>query len=125
LVTHWGELVITVGASASVSGMMAAAIPIIFAPGFGPHLDSDEDYARLAVLNVKQLLQSPRALVFTLVFLALQLFSGTSQMLTGTAFLEERVIAWEAHLGGFIAGFIMFYLLDRTRRSIISKSVLR
>jgi membrane associated rhomboid family serine protease len=124
LVSHWGEFVITVGASASVSGMMAAAVPIIFAPGFGPHLRTEQSYAALPVLSIKQLAQSPRALIFTLVFLGLQLFSGTSQMLTGTAFLGERLIAWEAHLGGFIAGFIIFYLLDRSRRSISKDIVL-
>ena len=118
LISHWGEFVITIGASATVSGTMAAAVPIMFARGFGPRLRNEQDYAALHVLNIKQLLQSPRALVFTFVFFALQLFSGASQMMTGTAFLEERLIAWEAHLGGFVAGFIMFYLLDRRRGSI-------
>jgi membrane associated rhomboid family serine protease len=124
LVTHWGAFLITVGASACVSGTMAAAIPIMFARGFGPQLSSETDYAALPVLTFRQLLGSPRALVFTFVFLALQLFSGASQMLTGTAFLEERIIAWEAHLGGFIAGLIMFYLLDRQRGSIDLETVL-
>jgi membrane associated rhomboid family serine protease len=124
LVTHWGEFVITVGASASVSGTMAAAIPIMFAKGFGPHLQSQNEYAALRVLSFMKLFQSPRALVFTFIFFALQLFSGASQMMTGTAFLEERNIAWEAHLGGFVAGLIMFYLLDRTRSSITGKTVI-
>jgi membrane associated rhomboid family serine protease len=124
LVTHWGEFVITVGASASVSGVMAAAVPIMFAKGFGPHLATPEAYATLRVLRFAELVRSPRALVFTIVFFGLQLFSGVSQLMTGTAFLEERAIAWEAHLGGFIAGLIMFYLLDRRRGSITTESVL-
>jgi membrane associated rhomboid family serine protease len=124
LVAHWGAFLITIGASASVSGTMAAAVPIMFARGFGPHLRNEEDYSVLPVLNIKQLLQSPRALVFTFVFLSLQLFSGASQMITGTAFLEERVIAWEAHLGGFVVGLIMFYVLDRTRSSIALENVI-
>jgi membrane associated rhomboid family serine protease len=113
LALHWGEFVITVGASASVSGVLAAAIPIMFARGFGPQLKTKEAYAALPVLTMRELVTNPRAIVFTFVFMGLTLFSGAAQMLTGTAFLEERPIAWEAHLGGFVAGLLVFYLLDR------------
>jgi membrane associated rhomboid family serine protease len=51
-------------------------------------------------------------LAFTCMWLGLTLITATSQYITGTAFLEERPIAWEAHLAGFVAGFIAFYLLD-------------
>jgi membrane associated rhomboid family serine protease len=115
LAAHWGKFVITIGASASVAGTMAAAVPIIFSNGFGPHLQSPEDFARLRPLSIGQMLKSPRALFFTAMFLGLQLFTGVSQTMTGTAFLEERNIAWEAHLGGFIAGLLMFHLLDPKR----------
>lgn len=124
LISHWGEFVITVGASGAVAGTMAAAVPIIFAPGFGPHLATEADYAKLQPLAFSQVLKTPRTLVFTFVFLALQLFSGASQMMTGTAFLEERPIAWEAHLGGFIAGLLMFYLFDRRRGSIVIENMI-
>lgn len=116
LVSHWGEFVQVIGASAAVAGTMAAAIPIMFAPGFGPQFQSQQDYAALPTLKFRELFQSPRALVFTSIFFALQMFSGTSQMKTGTAFLEERPIAWEAHLGGFIVGLLLFYLLDRSEQ---------
>jgi membrane associated rhomboid family serine protease len=119
LALHWGEFVITVGASASVSGVLAAAIPIMFAPGFGPHLKTKQGYAALPVLTMREVVTNPRAIVFTIVFLGLTLFSGAAQMMTGTAFLEERPIAWEAHLGGFVAGLLIFYLLDRR---VVSKS---
>jgi membrane associated rhomboid family serine protease len=52
-------------------------------------------------------------LAFAAVFLVMTLFTGASMAMTGTAFLEERNIAWEAHLGGFIAGILLFYLLDK------------
>lgn len=124
LITHWGKSDHVIGASAAVAGTMAAAIPIMFARGFGPQLQNERDYAALPVLNVAQVITSPSAILFTVVFFGLQLFTGASQMMTGTAFLEERPIAWEAHLGGFIAGLIMFYLLDRRRGSITTESVL-
>jgi membrane associated rhomboid family serine protease len=40
------------------------------------------------------------------------LFSGASGW-TGASFMEEGRIAWEAHLGGFVAGLFAFYWLDR------------
>jgi membrane associated rhomboid family serine protease len=113
LITHWGAFLIIVGASASVSAALAAAIPIMFAPGFRMGASHLVDYDRLHVLRPQQLLRNGKALGFAAVFLAMTLFTGATMALTGTAFLEERNIAWEAHLGGFVAGLILFYLLDK------------
>jgi membrane associated rhomboid family serine protease len=113
LFTHWGQFLIIVGASASVSATLAAAIPIIFAPGFRMGASHLVDYEALRVPSPMQLLRNGKALAFAAVFLAMTLFTGATMALTGTAFLEERNIAWEAHLGGFIAGLILFYLLDK------------
>jgi membrane associated rhomboid family serine protease len=112
LIVHWGERLSVVGISAGVSAMIAAAIPIMCAAGFRGDLTADQ-VGKLHALSPARILQNRTALVFTLVWLALTMFTATSQYITGTAFLEERVIAWEAHLGGFIAGFIAFYMLDR------------
>jgi membrane associated rhomboid family serine protease len=113
LLSYWGAYLVVIGASASVSATLAAAIPIMFAPGFRMGASNRVDYENLRVLQPSQLMQSGKALVFAAVFLAMTLFTGASMALTGTAFLEERNIAWEAHLGGFIAGLILFYLLDK------------
>ena len=110
---HYGEFLIIVGASASVSATLAAAIPIMFAPGFRMGSSHLVNYERLHVLSPKALTQNPGALGFAAVFLFMTLITGASMAMTGTAFLEERNIAWEAHLGGFIAGFLLFYLLDK------------
>jgi membrane associated rhomboid family serine protease len=111
---HWGQFLIVVGASAAVSGAMAAAMPIMYAPGFSRQLI---DTRQLAVLPLVRLLRDRNAIAFTAVFFLLQLFTGVSQATTGTAFLGEGVIAWEAHLGGFVAGLVGFYVLDRKRPS--------
>jgi membrane associated rhomboid family serine protease len=112
LALHWGAFHIVVGASASVSAVLAAAIPIMFAPGFRMGSAAKANYEALQVLTPLQLLRSKRALFFASVFMVMTLITGASMAMTGTAFLEERNIAWEAHLGGFIAGLLLFYLLD-------------
>jgi membrane associated rhomboid family serine protease len=122
LIAHWQQFIIVVGASGIVSAALAAAVPIMFAEGFSYGRTSDVGYKRLKVLTPQQLLNNYSALIFTAVFLAMTLLSGASQTLSGTAFLEERSIAWQAHLGGFIAGFILFYLLDRWKVPATTKS---
>ncbi len=106
---HWGKFLIIIGASAMVSGCMAAAIPIMYAPGFR----RGGDVSALTPLRPAELLVDRSAVMFTAVFVALQLITGSSQALGSTAFLDERSIAWEAHLGGFVAGLLCFYFLDR------------
>ena len=59
-----------------------------------------------------QILTDRRALTFSLVWMALTFFTASTQYLTGTAFLEQRQIAWDAHLGGFCVGLVFFYVLN-------------
>jgi membrane associated rhomboid family serine protease len=117
LFTHWGQFQIVVGASAAVSAVLAAATPIMFSPQYRFRGTHRLDHSRLDVLSFGQLLSNRGALAFAAVFLAMTLFSGATQIATGTAFLEERSIAWEAHLGGFIVGLMLFYLLDKPKVS--------
>lgn len=113
MLAHWGKALIVVGASASVSGVLAGAIPVMFSPLFSMRLKTEQQYRALPVLRITQVIRMPGALGFAGLFLALTFFSGVTQMLSGTAFLEERSVAWEAHLAGFVVGFFCFYLLDR------------
>lgn len=96
LALHWGVNLVMVGASGAVSGLMAAAVPIM--------------YGAVRPLPFAELIRNRRAIMFTLVWLAITLFSGASGF-TGNSFMEEGGIAWEAHVGGFIAGLAAFYLL--------------
>ena len=103
LALHWGEVVFVVGASGAVSGLLAAAIPIMYglrAPG------------GVRPLMPGELLRSRNALIFMAIWLGITLMSGASGW-TGNSFVEESGIAWEAHLGGFVGGLIGFYLLAR------------
>jgi membrane associated rhomboid family serine protease len=98
LAANWGSSGFMVGASGAVSGLIGAAIPIM--------------YGRHQPLRFSELIRDGRALAFTAAWLALTLFSGATGW-TGNSFADDFTIAWEAHLGGFLAGLASFYLLHR------------
>ena len=101
LMLHWGQVVFVLGASAAVSGLLAAAIPIMYGRrvpgGWRP-------------LSLRELLRDRRALMFMGIWLVVTLASGATGW-TGNSFLTESGIAWEAHLGGFLGGIAGFYAL--------------
>lgn len=109
LATHLDDRVIMVGASAAISGFMAAAIRFAFqhhAPLglFG----TNEPYAyRMPAAPLSAVLRDGRVLIFIAVWFALNLLFGTVSI-DGS----DQPIAWEAHVGGFLAGLIAFALFD-------------
>jgi len=111
LLTHWGEVAIVIGASGAVSGVMAAAIPLMYGGGLRLGDTYRTDIATVTPLRPLEILTNRRAFIFTLIWIAVTLFSGASGW-TGASFVEEGRIAWEAHLGGFVAGLFTFYWLD-------------
>ena len=99
LAMFWDTRIIAVGASAAVSGLLAAAIPVMFGrPG--------------APLTFGEFVRNRRAIIFMLVFLGMTLLTGV-QGLPG--FADSARIAWEAHLGGFFAGLLAYFLMRRER----------
>jgi membrane associated rhomboid family serine protease len=120
LVTHPGEMVPMVGASASISGAMAGAIRFAFQRG-GPIFVRDEDPQRYRVpaLSLAAALREPRVLVFLAVWFGINLVFGlgSSQMLG-----VEGSIAWQAHVGGFLAGLLFFGWFDPVRRDAASSA---
>jgi membrane associated rhomboid family serine protease len=112
LLTHAGAQAPMIGASAGVSGMMGAAARFAFEPG-GPldmwHRNRD-NADRVPAAPLFAALRNPRVFTFVAVWFGLNLLFGLGSVsfLTG----ENQSIAWEAHVGGFLAGLLLFSVFD-------------
>jgi membrane associated rhomboid family serine protease len=109
---HRGEEVLLVGASGAVSGMMAATACFAFSPG-GPLAGGGPHSCRRPAEPLLAALAEPRALSFIAVWFVVNLLFGLTG---GLAVGLEAPIAWEAHIGGFVAGVVAFPLLDPVPR---------
>ncbi|HEY8578687.1 MAG TPA: rhomboid family intramembrane serine protease [Beijerinckiaceae bacterium] len=114
---HPVDLTPVIGASAAVSGVMAAAVRFVFRAGapLGPALPyprPPDESVRLPAFGVVEALRNRRVIQFSLIWFAVNLVIGLLAVPLGIA---ESGIAWEAHAGGFIAGFFLFPLFDPIR----------
>lgn len=107
-----------VGASAGISALMAAAARFVFQPrpsGYGSQ--PWQLPPRQPPETIPELLRNRTALTFLVVWFATNLLFGVIALPLGA---ESTVVAWDAHLGGFAAGFLLFPFLDgpdRERRT--------
>lgn len=96
-----------VGASGAISGMMGAAAR------FGFRIDRSAGKPAFAgvLLPISIVLRMRGVLTFLIIWMAVNLVTGLPGFAPG---IEDR-IAWEAHVGGFLAGFFGVRLFDRER----------
>ncbi len=107
---YWGKLSVLVGASGAISGQMAGAVRLIFASPAGLRGITSLDPVRVRPLSLVETLTNSQALIFLGVWLGLALMTGWLNINpTGNA----STIAWEAHVGGFVAGLVLFGLFDK------------
>ena len=111
LLSHTGEMIPVIGASGAISGHMAAAIRFIFSAS------NDErgagmlrgDLRDIPLQPLTHALQDGRVLAVLGIWLA-------TNVVTGMGFVpisgEGNSIAWEAHIGGLVAGLLLFSLFD-------------
>lgn len=103
-----------IGASAAISGTMAAAMRFIFQK-HGP-LETWRDGAgdaaayRLPAVPLLATFRDPRFILFLVVWMGLNALFG----LGGLSFGSEpgQQIAWQAHIGGFLSGLLLFTAFD-------------
>jgi membrane associated rhomboid family serine protease len=117
LLAHAGALAPMIGASAGISGMMGAAARFAFEPGgsldmwHGDRAHADTVPAAPLVVA----LRNPRVVTFVGVWFGLNLLFGLGSLsIAGAA---NQSVAWEAHVGGFLAGLLLFSPFDPVSRA--------
>lgn len=112
LVGHLGALEPMIGASAAISGAMAAAMRFVFQQS-GPlaaFRDGADEAYRVPAVPLGTTLRDPRFLLFLAVWLGLNALFGLGTVSFGEGAGQE--IAWQAHVGGFFAGLFLFSAFD-------------
>ena len=111
LYVYFGEPIPMIGASAAISGQMAAATRFVFQPGgpLGVPRGSEPAAYRVPASGLIMSLANPRVAMFVIVWFGINLLFG---LFTSGLAGAGSAIAWEAHIGGFVAGFLLFSLFD-------------
>ena len=116
LLTHLGDMAPMIGASAAISGAMAAAMRFVFQYD-GPlaHWRQPSNAAyRVPARSLAATMRDPRFLLFLAVWLGLNALFGFGTISFGTE--AGQTIAWQAHVGGFFAGLLLFDVFDPVGR---------
>lgn len=112
LLSHPGAMVPMIGASAAISGAMAAAMRFVLQPN-GPlglwRPNAPDAAYRVPAASLKETFRNGRFLIFIATWIGLNVAFGLGTISTG---LEAQEVAWQAHLGGFFAGLLLFGAFD-------------
>lgn len=106
-VLHMDSNVPLVGASGAISGMMGAAARF----GFRSSRAAGRSAFEGRMLTIPEALSSRRVVTFLAIWFVINLATGLASGLPGA----DAAIAWEAHVGGFLAGFLAVRPFDRRR----------
>jgi membrane associated rhomboid family serine protease len=101
-----------IGASGAVSGLMAAAARFVFAPR---EADFAPAPAGRPTQSLGELLRNRRAALFLAIWFGTNLLFGLVATPLG---VTDASIAWEAHIGGFVVGLLLFPLIARGNQSL-------
>lgn len=106
-----GEFVVLIGASGAVSALIGGALRFMFQP---VATRIDEETGEIHVLGRKlasfrELLTNQRAFTFAIFWLGVNILLG----LVPGILSDGGAIAWQAHLGGFVAGYVLVAWLER------------
>jgi membrane associated rhomboid family serine protease len=111
LATNAGAPYPMIGASAVVSGAMAASMRFAFQRGGPLNMMRSEDGQayRVPAIPLTGVLSDARILLFLAVWFGINIIFGLGAVsITG----EDQPVAWQAHIGGFLAGLLLFSWFD-------------
>ena len=117
--SNYASFELVIGASASVSGAMGAAVRFVFRPSGEPRQIFDRrslnEAYRLPGLSLSETFANRTALIFIVFWFAADLLFGLFPSLSG---MGDAPVAWQAHIGGFLVGLLAFPLFDRRRAPV-------
>ena len=96
-----------IGASGAISALIGAAVRFAFRP---------HQLAGSVHSQPVQSLTNRNVLIFTGLWFFTNWLMGSSSI--SSSLTGGQSIAWEAHIGGFVTGIILFPLIDRMRKPI-------
>ncbi len=118
LAAKFGEPVPVIGASGAVSGLMAGALRVIFAAANSGRIsDLRDDPQSVPVTGIVETLRDPRILAVVGIWIVVNYIFGIG----GSELTGGGEIAWQAHLGGFISGFLLVGYFDPNNRDRLDR----
>ncbi len=95
-----------IGASAAISACMGAVIRFALRPG-----GVSPETVMMPALSLVDSLKNRSIMIFVVIWFAINWVAGTGVLTPG-----EAGIAWEAHMGGFLVGWLGFAAFDPVKR---------
>ena len=114
LVFNWGAQVPVVGASGAVAGLMGGTMRFLFtAIDMGGIWRLRETPRAVPLMPIGVAVRDKRVIAASAIIIAINLLTAVGVGFGGG--MEASTIAWESHIGGYLAGLLLFGLFDASR----------